>query len=316
MLRNLVIALVCLSACEGSRQVPVTDDPNQCAGSPSVDQDADFRHTSSSLVAHLGDPHHRGLDLITTDTADTQTLSGWIKYSDADKSLEDEDVHVFACMNQTWTEVGTARTSEEGRFDLQLTGDARLTDGLRDMYLSVVGDATGAAFLAYVAPEGTPLVISDVDGTLTGSENQYPESLAAGTDVDVQPNAAAAFQRVTGEGLQIVYITARGNRFTDDTRQWLADQGFPRGPVRLVDGLAVLPGQATIDYKTNTMAALTGFSFDAGIGNRDSDITAYTNVGIAADHILIKLPEFEGECWYDLDQHKAIGFDDYANLPL
>ena len=86
--------------------------------------------------------------------------------------------------------------------------------------------------------------------------------------------------------------------------------------MRLVDDIAVAPGQATIDYKTNTMAALTGFSIYAGIGNRDSDITAYTNVGVDPNRILIKLPEFETECWNDLDTHKAVGFLDYAQLPL
>ena len=39
--------------------------------------------------------------------------------------------------------------------------------GLRDLYLSVVGDRTGARFVGLVAPSGTALAVSDVDGTLT-----------------------------------------------------------------------------------------------------------------------------------------------------
>ena len=286
-----------------------------CAGTPDAGPAGDFRHWSSNLVSALGDPRHRGFDLIAPASAQDQKLEGWISYTIADKALEDEDVDVFACRDQAWVKVGTARTDDEGHFSLSLTGDDRLPIGLRDLYVSVVGDRTGVGFLGYVAPDGAALVLSDVDGTLTSSENAFLETIALGQEPDQQPGASDAYQAAAGLGLQLVYVTARGNQYTTDTRQWLADKGFPPGPVRLANSFVTLPGSDTIDYKTQTITALEqGLTIAAGVGNRDSDITAYTNASVPADRIYIKLPEYQSEVQADLDAGKAIGFQAYSDL--
>jgi phosphatidate phosphatase PAH1 len=287
----------------------------RCDGEPDAGPAGDWRHFSSNLVAELS-PKHRGFDLVTNASADTQSIEGWISYGTIDKALEDEDVDVFACRESQWQNIGSARTDDEGHFALAL-GDDRLPVGLRDMFVSVVGDRSGTGFLAYVAPDASPLVVSDVDGTLTSSENAFLETLTLGIEPDAQPNAADAYQRATNEGFQLVYVTARGNQNTDLTRQWLTDKGFPRGPVRLSPSFVTLPGQDTIDYKTSTIQALAdALPLQAGVGNRDSDITAYTNVGVAADHIFIKLPEYQSEVQADLDAGKAVGMPDYATLDV
>src|SRR5215471_13329492 len=165
----------------------------RCAGNPDAGKPGSFRHFTSRLIAGLGDPKHRGFDLVASADSATQTLEGWISYTVVDKALEDEDVDVFACRTGAWRKVGTARTDDEGHFSLALSGDSRLPIGMRDLFVSVVGDRTGAAFLGYVAPAGTPLVVSDVDGTLTSSENAFLETLALGGEPDAQPGAAPAF---------------------------------------------------------------------------------------------------------------------------
>ncbi|HTR49639.1 MAG TPA: HAD family acid phosphatase [Kofleriaceae bacterium] len=286
-----------------------------CDGTPDAGPAGDFRHVSSSIIAALGDPRHRGFDLVAPASADPQVVEGWIAYTIADKALEDEDVDVFACRDNNWQKVGTTTTDDEGHFALSLSADDRMPIGLRDMYVSVVGDRTGTSFLAYVAPDNSALVVSDVDGTLTSSENAFVETIALGIEPDEQPGASDAYQAAAANGLQLVYVTARGNQYTQDTRQWLSDKGFPLGPVRLSDSFVTLPGQDTIDYKTQTISALEqGLTIAAGVGNRDSDITAYTNTNVAADRIYIKLPEYQSECQADLDAGKAVGFDDYATL--
>jgi phosphatidate phosphatase PAH1 len=325
-----------LCACSTTSSPPVTVDPGEsadapsgkadsafaipdvhCSGEPDAGPAGDFRHFSSELIAAAGDPLHRGFDVVAPASADPQVISGWTSYSIIDKALEDEDVDVFACRASQWKKIGRARTDDEGHFTLTLSGSARLPIGMRDLYLSVVGDRSGAGFLAYVAPDGAPLVASDVDGTLTASENAFLESLALGGTPGEQAGASDAFQRIVTAGYPIVYVTARGNRYTADTRQWLADLGFPRGPVRLADAFVTLPGQDTIDYKTTTLQALgDGLTLFAGIGNRDTDITAYTTAGVSADHIFIKLPEYIDEVKADLAAGKAIGFSDYVSLRL
>ena len=294
-----------LAAC-GLEHTPPTPPPDvRCTDTPAA-ATTGFRHVKSSLIAASGDPHHRGIDLIASTADTTQTLAGAISYGLLDKALEDEDVSLFGCVDDRWQALGTARTDGEGRFALDLA--TALPVGLRDLFVSVDGDRSGARFLAFVAEPGTPIVVSDVDGTLTDSENAYPESLVTGATVDAQPNAAAALA-----GHTLVYLTARGDRFTQDTRDWLAAQGFPRGPLRMPSAIVTQSGADTAAFKSAALATLGVFEIVAGIGNRDSDITAYTGAGVAA---YIKLPEFLAEVAADLNAGKATGFDNYAALVI
>ncbi|HEX2690074.1 MAG TPA: hypothetical protein VHN14_25845, partial [Kofleriaceae bacterium] len=115
----------------------------RCAGAPDAGRAGDFRHFKNDLISALGDPKHRGFDLVASAGATTQMLEGWISYTLVDKALEDEDVDVFACRAGQWRRVGTARTDDEGHFALGLSGDDRLPIGMRDLFVSVVGDRTG-----------------------------------------------------------------------------------------------------------------------------------------------------------------------------
>jgi hypothetical protein len=297
----------------GSNVVAVPD--VRCAGTPDAGPAGSFDHTSSEIISALGDPRHRGFDLVAPASAATQAIEGWISYTIADKALEDEAVDLFACRAGQWQKIGSATTDDEGHFELDLTGSDRLPIAMRDMYVSVVGDRTGVGFLAYVAPDGSPLIVSDVDGTLTSSENAFLETIVTGAEPDAQPGAAAAYTAAGARGYQLVYVTARGSQYTTDTRQWLDDQGFPRGPVRLSPSFVTLPGQDTVDYKTSTITALaSSLSVVMGVGNRQSDIDAYTAVGLAAKTIFVKLPEYQSEMQASLDAGDAIGFDDYSTL--
>lgn len=291
---------------------PVAD--IRCTGTPDVGQALGWRHTLSTLVAGSGDPHHRGIDLIATEDDATQTLTGKIAYGLVDKDLEDEDVELFACLTGIWTPIGATRTNDDGRFSLALTGDERLPAGMRDLYVSITGDRSGAEFLAYVAPAGTRMVVSDVDGTLTASENEYPESLVLGGDVAAQPDAAAALTSLAERGYSIVYVTARGDRFTQDTRDWFAAKGFPRGPMRLPAPIITIPGADTVEFKREAIESLAAFDVKAGFGNRSSDITAYMEAGLPADRIFIKLPEFTEEIMAAIAAGSATGFELYADL--
>lgn len=292
---------------------PAVDDV-RCAGAPDAGPATTWRHLSSEYIVDLGSPYHRGHDLIVTTEDATQTITGKITYGPSDKDLEDEDVDVFACMAKGWLRIGTARTNGDGQFSLALSGDERLPAGMRDLYVSVAGDRTGAKFLALVAPPDAPVIASDVDGTLTASENAYPKALAFGGDVATQPDAPATLMSAAVRGVTIVYITARGDRFTQDTRDWFAAKGFPRGPLRMPTSIVTQPGEDTVEFKTSALAALAPFELVAGFGNRASDIAAYANAGLSPDRIFIKLPEFEDELAADLAAGKATGVLAYDAL--
>ena len=320
-MRSLVCVL--LAACSASTSQLAPDsasaaaDPAipdvRCAGAPAVPA-TDLRHSSSELVVDMGEPRHRGIDLIAAESDRTQVLSGALAYSDLDKALEDEDVRVFACDGGQWTDLGTTRTDGDGRFAMTLTGDARLGVGLRDLF-AAAPDGTGVWFLALVAPDGSRLVVSDIDGTLTSSENAFPVSTVLATSVGAQPGAAERLAAAASEGITPIYVTARGDLYTGSTRQWLADHGFPRAPLHLAQPAVTLPGSQTVAFKRTVVAPLVQrFDIAAAIGNRASDITAYRSAGIAADRIFIKLPEFSEELAAPLASHAATGFTDYSSL--
>jgi phosphatidate phosphatase PAH1 len=158
--------------------------------------------------------------------------------------------------------------------------------------------------------------VSDVDGTLTSSENAFLETIVLGIEPGARARAAHAFASAKAAGKQLVYVTARGSQYTTATRDWLAHQGFPRGPVRLSPSFVTLPGGDTVDYKTRTISALaaSGLVLSAGVGNRASDVTAYAASGLPAERIFIELPEFADEVQPLLDAHKALGFTGYDEV--
>lgn len=285
-----------------------------CGAPPDAGPRRGWRHKRSRLLAAIGDPHHRGVDLIAATTDQAQTFDGKLTYGPSDKDLEDEDVELFACFAGAWKPIGAARTNSDGRFALTLRGDQRLPAGMRDVYLSVAGDRTGARLLAFVAPAEQRVLVSDVDGTLTESENEYPIALATGTDTDVHPHAAAALREAAKRGVVPVYISARGDRFTHDTRTWLAMQGFPRGPIHLPRSIITKPGKDTVAFKTAALRKVAPFSLVAGLGNRATDVAAYTRAGLAPERIFIKLHEFAKELAVDRDAKRATFFASYDEL--
>ena len=291
------------------------------AGVPDVRCDADpvtapaagFRHTTSRVTTRVSSPKHRGIDLIATASEATQVLAGTAAYGLLDKALEDEDVELFACRAGAWRSLGTTRTGSEGEFALALRGTGRLPIGMRDLFISVAGDRTGGRFLALVLPAGAPLAVSDIDGTLTSSENAFGSTLVFGSDVAIHEGAPAAFRAVAAHGSQPVYMTARPRLWTEPTRAWLAAKGMPRGPLRLSPSV-VLGADATTAYKASALEALGDFELALGNGNRASDIAAYTAAGIPADRIFVKLPEYTDELAAPLAAGEATGFAHYDEL--
>jgi phosphatidate phosphatase PAH1 len=287
----------------------------RCAAAPNAGATKSWRHFSSRLVA-VGSPKHRGFDLIVSSSATSQVLSGEISYGTIDKALEDERVDLFACRAGAWVSLGSALTDGEGAFRLPLSGASLLPIGMRDLFVSVQGDRTGTRFLALVNNPGSALAVSDVDGTLTSSENAFTTSLLTGADVALHAGATTAFSALVARGYQPVYLTARGDIFTQNTRDWLAAKGLPRGPMRLAPSAITLPGDATVAFKAGAMAAIKAAGYDVavGIGNRASDVAAYAQTGLAGNRVFIKLPEFTSEVQADLTAGRATGFASYGDV--
>lgn len=322
--RPILLLLPLLASCALNADAgpPVAPVPVVAAGAaaagpctaPPAGPAGSYRHRRNRVYKSLGEPRFRGTDLIAVDGDPVQHLGGKLAYTAADKDVWDEDVLVYACRPGGWRFVDRARTDREGRFRIALAGGARLPVGMRDLYAHVPGDGGGVRFLALVAPPGTAAIVSDVDGTLTESEDAIFNTVLFGDDIGHQPHAPRALAQAAAAGRAIVYVTARGDQYTEVTRRWLAAHGFPPGPLRLPLQTILKPGRRTIAFKTGVLRALR-LPIAAAIGNRASDIAAYANAGLPPGRILINLPEFADEVRADLAAGKATGFDDYREVP-
>ena len=310
---RLAILLLLFAAAPAAAEEPIKPvfNDTRCAKPPEV-KAVGFRHKRSKLIAKHGSPNHRGVDLIANEADAQQVIEGKLAYGKLDKDIDKEDAELFACIDNAWKSLGVHRADDDGRFTVTLGGAARLPVGMRDMYIAALGDGSGAYFVGYVAPKGTKVVVTDVDGTISWSENSIiKQVLSRDHDIKTRPNAPKALSSLP---YPIVYTTARGDAFIGITRKWLERHGFPRGLLRLSRGLFAKPGESAIAYKTKTLKALT-IPIAAGIGNRKSDITAYTAIGLVGKQIFIHLPEFEKEVKKLIADGKAVGFADYLQLP-
>lgn len=306
-----VFAATCTARSEASpAPAPSSVNPSICRGLP-VARSTEFRHRRSKLLARLGSPRHRGIDLIAMEGDENQTLGGKLAYTKANKDLEDEDVEIFACRGRTWRSLGTARTNDDGRFELVLAGARRLPAGMTELHARVLGDGSSISFLGFVAAKGESVVVTDIDGTITASEKAMWRTVVLGSDIGHQPSAPQALAR---SGRTVIYLSARGDQYTEVTRRWLRAHGFPVGPIRLASSFATIPGKRTVAFKTRALRSLR-VPIAAGVGNRASDIAAYQNAGLTANRIFINLPEFTNEVRNDLSAGKATAFDDYRDLP-
>lgn len=313
---HLAFAVFVLAGCALNAAIPMelpaiaADIASDCASPPDA-ATTRFRNLRNRVVARLGAPRHRGVDLIAAAGDPTQTVAGKLAYAAIDKDLEGEDVVLFACVGGAWHRLGTTRSDGGGRFELALSGRERLPAGTRDLYARVAGDGSGVRFLAYVAKPGERVIVTDIDGTITESENAIVVGVVFGDDIGHRIGAPEALAR---SGRTIVYLSSRGDQFTELTRRWLRDHGFPPGPLRLARAAITRPGAATIAFKTRALRDLA-VPIDAAIGNKRTDVESYANAGVAADRIFVKLPEFEPELREALAAGRAIGFANYSALP-
>lgn len=147
-----------------------------------------------------------------------------------------------------------------------------------------------------VTPDTKSAVVTDIDETLTTSDNEWLTQLAIPShDPAMRPDANTLMNAWHARGYRIFYVTGRGDSLPlldgtdprDATDAWLTEKGFPYADsdVYLSSGIGAT-GQAAADYKTGVIQGLIdqGFDIQYAYGNADSDVTAYKAVGIPDDH--------------------------------
>lgn len=245
---------------------------------------------ASPLVAGTGQPNHRVRDVIKVPGAAAPLVAHFSYAGILDKSLEQETVQVWIRRCPEWQSWGTLTSDTNGDVSIDIPAD--LPKGEYLVRFMVNGDATFADGIIAVWPSGTRVIVSDMDGTLTTSDAQLWSDIFLGNVAAMYTDANDAMQAWTAKGYRIFYLTGRPERVTRYSRNWLADQGFPSGPMQHTLTLdEILPTQTGVgDYKKNRLLALNGqgVSWRAAYGNAATDIYAYAGASIpTADTYII-----------------------------
>lgn len=255
-----------------------------------------WNHTiASTIVSNLGDPHHRGRDMFYTP-GETQTVHAKFTYSLTDKDLHGEEIDVYVQRDcaSGWEKLGTATTTDDGehatvdevsdnggRIYFEIPESKKLGLGRHRIRTVVAGDGTYTdSFLDIVEP-GTQVIVSDVDGTLTSSENAEYLDILKGDIAGTHDGAPQALGTLAQKGFRVMYLTARPEILTSRTREFLKERGFPTGVVHTSSNtLGAGSGSSAETYKENELALLKkkGLVVTYGFGNRASDSDAYATV--------------------------------------
>lgn len=172
----------------------------------------------------------------------------------------------------------------------------------------------------YLWKSTTPIVISDIDGTITKSDALGHVLNLIGRDW-THPGVASLFQEIRQNGYNIVYLTARSVGQADTTRQYL--QGVNQDGIKLPPGPVILSPDRTFaalrrevvlkkpevfkmaclsDIKNLFFEPIEGNEDDndddhtpfyAGFGNRITDAISYRSVHIPLHRIFTINPNGE-----------------------
>jgi hypothetical protein len=271
--------------------VPACDTP-PTASSASLG----FRHPLSGLLAATAFPNHRGRDLFL-NPGEPQWVIGKFTYGIVDKDLKDEDVEIQLLRDcgGSWETLGRAVTTRDndhaavedvddsgGRIYFQIPKERQLGIGRHRLRLVVLGDGSSTELFIEVVPRGTPMFVSDVDGTLTSAEFAEFTALLGGKIPDAHADSAAVLRVLASKGYRPYYLTARPEFLVGRTREFLQTHGFPPGIVHTSLNLQGNLGGAAARFKEKAFAALAtkGLVPAFAFGNKESDADAYETAQI------------------------------------
>ncbi len=150
----------------------------------------------------------------------------------------------------------------------------------------VAGDHSATELFIEVIPNGVPLFVSDVDGTLTTAELAELGSTITGSIPDANDGAAEALKGLVGKGYRPIYLTARPELSVERTREFVDQRSFPEGRIETsLAALLGLTGSKAVTYKSEALNRLVdkGFEIAYAFGNTETDAQAYENAGIPSE---------------------------------
>lgn len=271
--------------------------PSCDAPLPNVGPDVDWEHTESSIQTATGSERHRGYDMFYNPD-DWQWVMAKFAYGVADWDLAGERVDLFlleGCEGE-FEPLGSVFTTDDGEHPtihgvvdsggwvyFQLPDALPL--GRHRIHMVVRGDGSRTDTFIEVVEPGTPMFLSDIDGTLTTFEFERAIDLLLDTVPDINAGAVDAFNILVERGYRPMYLTARPEFLAKRTDEFLVERGLPPGIVRTTQSTTGALGGAAVEYKSEQLAILAerGLVPAFAFGNTDSDSEAYEAAGIELD---------------------------------
>ncbi len=269
--------------------VPTCDAPLPDAG-----PELDWERTQSSALTASGAERHRGYDMFYNPD-DWQWIMAKFAYGPTDWDLAGERVDLFlleGCEGE-FEPLGSAFTTDDGQHPtIEGVADSGgwvyfqmprpLPLGRHRVHMVVRGDGSRTDTYIEVVEPGTPIFLSDIDGTLTTFEFERFIDVLLDTIPDINAGAPEAFDILVERGYRPMYLSARPEFLAKRTDEFLAERGLPPGIVRTSLSATGALGSAAVAYKSEQLAILAerGLVPAFAFGNTDSDSEAYEAAGI------------------------------------
>ncbi len=268
--------------------------PSCLAPLPNAGPTIDWEHTESSFVVASGSARHRGRDMFY-NPGDTHWVLAKFAYGLTDWDLEDERIDMFllrGCEGE-WEALGSAFTTFEddhatiegvvdtgGRLYFQMPQP--LPVGRHRIHMVVRGDDTRADTYIEVVEPGTPIFLSDIDGTLTTFEWERFVDFLLNTIPDANPSSPEALHLLAERGYRPMYLTARPEFLGNRTYAFIEERGLPPGIIHTTLSATGAMGADAVAYKTEELSVLASRGLVPAwvFGNTDSDAEAYEAAGI------------------------------------
>lgn len=127
-------------------------------------------------------------------------------------------------------------------------------------------------------PDARDTLIFDIDHTLCETNNW--NVIRGKTDDPSLPGSLEVFEKLAADH-DVIYVTARPDKFLDVTRRWVKRWGFARNPIFLLP-YKKYPTYNEAKYKTETITRLKSKfpRITMGFGDKESDAKAYTATGL------------------------------------
>lgn len=196
-----------------------------------------------------------------------------------------EWVSVWKPLAGLWKQLGRVQTDENGAYSIKVPDADKFAKGTNLLYGILEGSGDCAVHGVFLWPEGTTIIVTDIDGTMTKSDQEMMKQLSdANYDAVENKGALDMMKTWASKGYYIVYMTARPHTLREMTRKWLYAHDFPFGPV--ITAETMVYNEAARKYKGDWIKKMKNdfqWNVAAAYGNAQSDVDGYSDGGIAKD---------------------------------